>query len=557
VPEAGGEIDAARGAGPSPMLDKLPAGDLDRAAAPPPAVAGRPDADDRDWWRDELSLVVESRRRTDDDLDRARRELAEARLESSALRARRSVRWALALSDRLRPLRSSIRPRTKAPKAATSPTKIAPATDTSHPLTPAEFRARLGDRLARPNELKVARVDRADPTRPLPQVGELAGTDVIAISSPDFDVRMLRGDAVSVALVGPDVRPWVEAPWLDEFDIVVTANPASVDAIVASRAKVPVLLADPPAEMLEAVSRWVLARRVGVAVGIPSWDEGAAWGDLHFARGVQRQFERAGYPTRVQIRPEWADVVSARDDVSVQLFGLAGRRRLPGQLTLLWVISHPERVSDELIAGADRIYVASDPFARNVAGRTSLPVAALHQATDPLRFHPDPTGPEHEVLFVGNSRGVRREIVADMVPTTLGLAVYGRWAPELLDPAYHKGELIPNEDLHRYYSSAAIVLNDHWADMRAAGFLSNRLYDALASGACVVSDHVPGIEQEFDGAVVTYSDAGDLRLRLRDLLRDPGERRALAERGRAAVLDRHTFEHRAAVILQDVAADLR
>jgi spore maturation protein CgeB len=92
--------------------------------------------------------------------------------------------------------------------------------------------------------------------------------------------------------------------------------------------------------------------------------------------------------------------------------------------------------------------------------------------------------------------------------------------------------------------------------MRAAGILSNRLYDALASGACVVSDRVPGIEEEFDGGVATYSDAGELRLLIRDLLMDPGRRRALAERGRAAVLNRHTFKHRTDVILADAIGDL-
>ena len=33
-----------------------------------------------------------------------------------------------------------------------------------------------------------------------------------------------------------------------------------------------------------------------------------------------------------------------------------------------------------------------------------------------------------------------------------------------------------------------MVLNDHWEDMRAEGFLSNRLFDAVASGARVVTD---------------------------------------------------------------------
>ena len=131
----------------------------------------------------------------------------------------------------------------------------------------------------------------------------------------------------------------------------------------------------------------------------------------------------------------------------------------------------------------------------------------LHQATDPERFHPATGGPAHELLMVANTRGVRRSIIEDLTPTVHDLAIYGKgWTPDFVDPVHVRDERIPNRDLHRYYSAAGIVLNDHWPDMRSAGFLSNRLYDALASGAFVVSDAARGIEDEFDGAVVTYAD---------------------------------------------------
>jgi hypothetical protein len=527
------------------------------------ADVGGPGADERAWIGAELSLVVRSRRQVDDELDRARHELDEvrhelvtARREMSRLRARRSVRFALAVSEALRPLRSMLRRPGPASGTTRSSATVASASDPTRPLTPGEFRSQMGNRLTRPDEVKVAIVDRADPTREGQHIEELQGADIVAVASPDFDIRSVQGNGVSVALVGPDVGDWLDRPWLDDFDIIATPNPASVDAITAQHAKVPVLVTDPLADLQVTVSDWLAARRIGIAVGIRNWRDAPAWGDLHFARAIQRQLEQVGYPSRVHIRPDWTGDTSARDDVSLHLFGLSPRPRLAGQLTLLWIVSHPDRVTDELTSTADRIYVASDSFAKELAGRTSVPVAPLHQATDEVRFHPDPTGPHHEVLFVGNSRGVRRDIVADLVPTTFGLAVYGRWAPDRLDPGYLHGELIPNSELHRYYSSADVVLNDHWPDMRAAGFLSNRLYDAFASGACVVSDRVPGVEEEFDGAVATYSDAGELRLLIRDLLMDPARRRALAERGRAAVLDRHTFKHRAAVILADVAADL-
>ncbi|MFL5725937.1 MAG: glycosyltransferase [Chloroflexota bacterium] len=523
------------------------------APTPTPGRVG-PDADDRAWLRDELSVVVRDRRRLESELDATTEELAATKRELGALRLRRSVQLALALSATVRKVAGPFRRRGSAQPASTDAavTTTAAAAGT---LTPDAFRTRLRDRLATA-DVVVTHVDRAD-AAPRHAADELAGADVLTVASPAFDIRTLRRSAVTVALVGPDPREWLDAPWLDDFDIVTTTSPASVDAIRAARAKVPVLVADPRDGVIDAVTHWLAAPRIGIAVGIRDWHDAPQWGDLHFGRALQRQFERRGHPTRLHLRPEWADAVSSRDDVSVHLFGLSGRRRLPGQLTITWVISHPERASDEIVGDSDRIYVASESFATELATRLSAPVASLAQATDPERFHPDASGPRHDVLFVGNARGTRRDILADLAPTTLDLAVYGRWRADRIDPSYHRGELIPNEDLHRYYSSAGVVLNDHWPEMRAAGFLSNRLYDALASGACVVSDFVSGIDAAFDGGVATYTEPGELRLLIHDLLRDPGRRRALAERGRAAVLDRHTFEHRAAVILDEAVPAAR
>ena len=88
--------------------------------------------------------------------------------------------------------------------------------------------------------------------------------------------------------------------------------------------------------------------------------------------------------------------------------------------------------------------------------------------------------------------------------------------------------------------------------MRRLGFLSNRLYDALASGAFVISDNVPGIDEEFDGGVVAYDSPADLRALVDRYLADAPARTERAARGRAAVLARHTFAHRVATISEIV-----
>jgi spore maturation protein CgeB len=96
------------------------------------------------------------------------------------------------------------------------------------------------------------------------------------------------------------------------------------------------------------------------------------------------------------------------------------------------------------------------------------------------------------------------------------------------------------------YSSASIVLNDHWPDMAAHGFISNRIFDALAAGALVISDPVEGLDALLDGAVPTFSDADDLENLVRRLLADPDERTQKAERGMELIRRDHTFDARAA-----------
>ena len=99
------------------------------------------------------------------------------------------------------------------------------------------------------------------------------------------------------------------------------------------------------------------------------------------------------------------------------------------------------------------------------------------------------------------------------------------------------------------YSSAGLVLNDHWATMRTWGFASNRLYDVLATGTPVISDPVAGMRELFDGAVLEYHDPEELRRLVDEVLAEPDRARRRAADGRAVVLARHTFDHRAAELL--------
>lgn len=303
---------------------------------------------------------------------------------------------------------------------------------------------------------------------------------------------------------------------------------------------------DAAAAVVDAIDRWLRTTRVAIRTPAPHPGLADSWGDTHLARAFRNALRRAGWQARVRLRHVWDRPFVGVDDVVLDLLGLHETKSEAGAVRVLWQISHPELARPEQYERYDMVFVASDPFAARMDERVGVPVHPLHQATDPERFQPRSGGQPHELLFVGGWRQSGRRILEDLLPTDRDLAVYGgRWTPERIDLRHLGGEAIPNVDLPAYYGAAAIVLNDHWAGMRREGFLSNRLYDASAAGAFVITDQVDGLEAEFDGGVVGYHDRAELHDLIDHYLARPDERRERAERARRVVLERHTFDHRA------------
>jgi GT2 family glycosyltransferase len=382
----------------------------------------------------------------------------------------------------------------------------------------------------------------------------------VLMTDPSSDIHAVPDTAIRVAWIAGPIEPWLANEGIDDLDIIAVEDAAAAEAIRARSRTVAVPQPGPldATSVTRLIEDWLAATRVGVRIAVPSWEVAQGWGDLHFGRDLQRALERAGYPTRIHLRSRWDSWAAARDDIGIHLLGRGIARKRPGRVDVLWHISHPDAASVENYEAHDLVLVASDSFAAWMATQASIPVLPFHQATDPERFRPGMPGPHHELLFVANSRGVRRHLLDDLLPTDRDLAVYGKsWSPEWLDQRYVAGEHIPNDVVGGYYSSADIVLNDHWPDMQREGFMSNRLYDASAAGAFVITDGVDGVWDEFDGGVVSYETADELRRLIDRFLADPAARSDHAARARAAVLARHTFEHRVLQLFEHIEPLLR
>ena len=250
-----------------------------------------------------------------------------------------------------------------------------------------------------------------------------------------------------------------------------------------------------------------------IKIGAPDWEQAQRWGDLHFARAIERELRRRGHRCRIQVLEEWESAEGLAHDVVLHLKGLSRHHPRPGQFNVLWCISHPSELTAEECDGYDLVAIASEPFAEHMRTRTTTPVVVLEQATDPRVFYPDPDpdpAKHHDLVYVANSRNVLRPMMRDLLPTDLDLAVYGANWEGIIDTKYVVAEHVPNDELRRIYSSAKVVLADHWDDMREHGFVSNRIYDALACGAVVVSDDVVGLAGRYEERVLTYRSADEL-----------------------------------------------
>jgi O-antigen biosynthesis protein len=233
----------------------------------------------------------------------------------------------------------------------------------------------------------------------------------------------------------------------------------------------------------------------------PDVAERHQWGDWHFAVSLARALERQGAHVTVDCRRAWYRPTAHLDDVVLSLRGTRRYEPNPQHCNLTWVISHPEWVTADELGVLDHVLVASPGLAERLARRVPhVPVEPLLQCTDSEVFFPDPD-PElaEEVLFVGNSRGQLRTVIRDALAAGLRPAIHGEGWEGLVPDELIRSTHVPNHELRRHYASARVVLNDHWEDMREHGIVSNRIFDALACGATVVTDRIEGLPPAPEG----------------------------------------------------------
>lgn len=265
----------------------------------------------------------------------------------------------------------------------------------------------------------------------------------------------------------------------------------------------------PPVSPVRPRLRW------GIKLPSTAGPSGDAWGDTHLAHSLVDALRELGHDAVTYRRGSHQSPASYLDDVVLGVRGLERIYPQAGKVNVLWVISHPDDVSLEELRSFDIVFAASPSWSRRMTELSGRPVQVLRQAVDARKL-PAPGTPRGDgsmPVFIGGRYGDRRrQVVLDALAAGLDFAVHGPGWEGLVPAPVLRSTYVPNDKVTGIYRSHGLVLADHWADMARGGFIANRIYEAVAAGARVVSDDVPGIEQDFDGAVQVYRSVDELGL---------------------------------------------
>ncbi|MPM06685.1 Undecaprenyl-phosphate 4-deoxy-4-formamido-L-arabinose transferase [bioreactor metagenome] len=292
---------------------------------------------------------------------------------------------------------------------------------------------------------------------------------------------------------------------------------------------------------------------IAIKISCPDIKQRNQWGDYHFAVGLADAFAKFGYRPRIDFLPEWYKN-KGTTKINFFIHGLSSFQPIFGEKNFVWIISHPNEEPIDYLSKFDKVFVASNSYATTLSNNLGDKVIPLLQCTEPAIFYPGKTNSElrNDILFVGNSRNVFRPIIQKSIKENILVSIYGSRWDNFVDRKFIKGQSIPNILLGDYYRSAKVILNDHWEDMKRLGFVSNRLFDVLATGIPVISDEVEGIPEEFSQFIYFYEKYSSLKEVVDMAISEDPIMKYKRYRFSKTIRENHSFEARAKEIIQSI-----
>lgn len=196
-----------------------------------------------------------------------------------------------------------------------------------------------------------------------------------------------------------------------------------------------------------------------------------------------------------------------------------------------------------LAEGYDRVFCAQQSAARRLPRAHWVPLGC-----DPELHGGEPAPAlKYDLAFVGNDGGVPRKFILQELRERWPNSFIGR------APYTRMREIYGQSKMGFHYIECTSPLKDH---------MSMRVYEVLASGTMLLANALADGTFESIGLkdgehLAVYRSPKELMEKVDYYLRHEEERRRIAQAGRAAVLERHTYRLRAQKIVEQLQGLLR
>lgn len=250
--------------------------------------------------------------------------------------------------------------------------------------------------------------------------------------------------------------------------------------------------------------------------------------------------------------------IDADVDVLISLLDRYDARKIKSLNKFLIKIAWPRNWFDRWVSNPGfsdyNIILANSKVASEYIKRKSgkNPILML-LATNSERFNRTISSREEyscDYCFTGSYWNVPREIIEMLDPEKLPYKfnLYGKnWDKIDKFKKYNKG-FIKYSNLPEVYASTKIVIDDANIATKDYGAVNSRVYDALASGALVLTNGKKGANETFNGELPVFKSKDELNSLIRYYLSNKTERTLKVNKLKKFVLKSHTYENRASTL---------
>ncbi len=294
-----------------------------------------------------------------------------------------------------------------------------------------------------------------------------------------------------------------------------------------------------------------------IAFVVTESGEEASAGDYFTALELGESLRKFGWNISFLTRKGLYDWYDVGDDVNILISMLESydprkiRCSNKSLIKIAWPRNWFERWSyNPGLSKYDIIFASSETASKYINEKTGLKTFSLPIATNTARFN-DNLPINHEYLsdycFTGSYWDDPRDIIEmlnpDIIPYKFKL--YGKnWDQFTKFEKYYHG-FINYSALPKIYSSTKIVIDDVNLGAKNFGSVNSRVYDALATGALVITNGKIGAEETFKDKLPVWKSKEDLKNLIEYYLTNENTRIAKVKELHEFVLENHTYENRA------------